>query len=577
MQCLAFKKPLSHSECQSPPCGVGMPKAVYQCQGHLQVEECLTSTQSKVPKQNISSSTHALAVENKLMTCNDKKHIYETIYLRSSIQHNAKKSTTSDQASISKEKVLQPFWNKSYQTLYKQLSWLPETDCAALGLNSWNGCVSNMEPTSWFSTTKIQPLNKSLEKTSCPLFKCTAVDGMEKEGTKTITKCLKLRLRPTPQQKHTLEQWAHASRYTYNVTTSALNNPNLPKKSKNKLKLRDRYVTATSRNKVKNNFFSNKSWLLETPKAVRKGAVDDAYTAYKACHTNLRNGNIKHFDIGYRSRKMQDMHGWSLYIESNNIARVDNNLKIFSESLGDMRYYNTHQLKKLISGKTKQLKKCVKIQPIADCRLQKDAYGDYYLNVPISVEKSTPKSKGIASLDPGVRKFITSYSPDREECYMYGVRFMETLWPLLFRYDRLQTEGKRSEMNRVLKRIRNLKQEMKFQVANALTNRYDTLLVPKLDTTQLISSRGLKTKTARRAMQNTGHCGFYDHLQHKCQERGVRFVPVTEEYTSQTCHRCGTLTKTSAETRKCSRCGYIGDRDIIASLNILLKAVSAEH
>ena len=213
---------------------------------------------------------------------------------------------------------------------------------------------------------------------------------------------------------------------------------------------------------------------------------------------------------------------------------------------------------------------------MADCRLQKDAYGDYYLNIPICVEKRQPTGQGIASLDPGVRKFVTTYSPDREECFMYGVRFMEKLWTLLFRYDRLQAEGNHPEMRRVLKRIRNLKQEMKFQVANALTRRYDTLLVPKLDTTQLISPRGLKTKTARRAMQNTGHCGFYDHLQHKCEERGVRFIPVTEEYTSQTCHCCGTLTKTSAETRKCSGCGYIGDRDLIASLNILLKAISTE-
>ena len=94
---------------------------------------------------------------------------------------------------------------------------------------------------------------------------------------------------------------------------------------------------------------------------------------------------------------------------------------------------------------------------------------------------------------------------------------------------------------------------------------------PKLETQQ-IAALSTTNKYLARELNNTKHCAMFDHLKNKCIERKVQFLHVTEHYTSQTCHVCGCLHKTDAETKICPNCNYKGDRDILGALNILLKA-----
>ena len=73
-------------------------------------------------------------------------------------------------------------------------------------------------------------------------------------------------------------------------------------------------------------------------------------------------------------------------------------------------------------------------------------------------------------------------------------------------------------------------------------------------------------------MLQAGHSKFFDTLKDKCWENGSHFLHVKEDYTSQTCPCCGTLNKCN-EFFKCKNCSFSHDRDIIGSLNIMLKAV----
>ena len=68
------------------------------------------------------------------------------------------------------------------------------------------------------------------------------------------------------------------------------------------------------------------------------------------------------------------------------------------------------------------------------------------------------------------------------------------------------------------------------------------------------------------------HCAFVEKLKTKALEyTNVKVQIVTEEYTSQTCLKCHTRTKTSNEIFKCKNCCFKIDRDILGSRNILLK------
>ena len=513
--------------------------------------------------------TAASAVQNNVTTSFDRRNSLRPIYLTNIPDRSLSKSATLGQDSTSKDPACCTFWNKSNKETYQQLSWLPKTGCVVSDTNSLNGCVASTIQPSWFSITKIQPQNLSSEKTSWPSFKFIAVDGMAGGATsQEIVKALKLRLKPTAAQKHQLKQWAGASRFTYNKIINTFNNTKETAKV-NAYKLRNRFVTSETRHGTTNNFFADKPWLLDCPKAIRKGAVDDAVTARKAAFSNLKNGNITHFKMRYRSKKTPS---WSLTLEKNNIICDKDILSIFPRKLGSMKYCRKKQLHKLITEK----------HPLMDCKLQKDRFGDYYLVVPNKFKVTTPKRPGLVSIDPGVRKYLTMYSPDNHEAHIVASRFIDTLKPLLLQTDAMygrlsKASGKqRDKLKRQLvklrKRIHNLKTELTYRSAAFITDNYSTVLMTKLDTQQ-IASLSTTNKYLARELNNTRHMSFFNHLKYKCLEKGVTFLHVEEHYTSQTCHECGHIHKTDKEIHSCPKCGYIGDRDLIGALNILLKAV----
>jgi putative transposase len=540
----------------------------------------IVSSQSKILKPPLGKYnkkeqqlflTAASAVLSNQTILNDNDNSLRPIYLTNIPDRNIFKSATSDQASISNGKDCYAFWTPSNKEAYQQLSWLPETGCVVSDTNSLNGCALNTERQSWFSITTIKPQSQNLGKISWPSFKFIVVDGTAGGGTdqgQEIVKALKLRLKPDAHQKILLKQWSGASRYTYNKVVETFNNVKDSSKV-NAFKLRNRFVTFQTRHGTTNNFFSNKPWLLDCPKAIRKGAVDDAVAARKAALSNLKNGNIRHFTMRYRSKKTKTS---SLTLEKTNITRNDNALSIFPKSLGDMKYCSTKQLHKLIASK----------HPLMDCKLQRDKFGDYYLVVPTKVKVCKPKRSGVVAIDPGVRKYLTMYSPDNQEAHFVAARFIDTIKPLLLHADNLcsriaKSNGKtkhklQQQLIRLRKRIHNLKTELLHKTASFITDSYSTVLMPKLDTQQ-IAALSTTTKYLARELNNTRHMSFFNHLKYKCLEKGVKFLHVEEYYTSQTCHKCGHLHKTSEEIHSCPSCEYVGDRDLIGALNILLKAV----
>ncbi|MEM0371621.1 MAG: zinc ribbon domain-containing protein, partial [Ignisphaera sp.] len=55
-------------------------------------------------------------------------------------------------------------------------------------------------------------------------------------------------------------------------------------------------------------------------------------------------------------------------------------------------------------------------------------------------------------------------------------------------------------------------------------------------------------------------------------ERGLVVRYVDPSKTSSTCPRCGSRLKDSGDrVLKCTRCGFIGDRDVIACINLFYR------
>ena len=87
-------------------------------------------------------------------------------------------------------------------------------------------------------------------------------------------------------------QWIGTSRYVYNRALHATKNG----EKMNFQSLRNKYVTS------KNNDLIH-DWELETPKDIRAESIRDMTKAFDVAMLNLRNNNIKNFNLSYRSKK----------------------------------------------------------------------------------------------------------------------------------------------------------------------------------------------------------------------------------------------------------------------------------
>jgi putative transposase len=118
--------------------------------------------------------------------------------------------------------------------------------------------------------------------------------------------------------------------------------------------------------------------------------------------------------------------------------------------------------------------------------------------------------------------------------------------------------------------IRNQRKETHHKVARELVNQYGHIAYEDLAVDTMVQGYNAKQ------ILDAGWGQFITILTSKAESEGVQAVPVNPAYTSQTCSQCGVRTSTKLElserTFACSSCGYVGDRDVNAAINIKNRA-----
>ena len=88
--------------------------------------------------------------------------------------------------------------------------------------------------------------------------------------------------------------------------------------------------------------------------------------------------------------------------------------------------------------------------------------------------------------------------------------------------------------------------------------------------------KGQLTRKSRRKTNRIPY-GFFRHaLAHESAQLGIPLVEVPAKYTSQTCPRCGHISRSNRKNWryfKCIRCGFEANADRVASVNICRKAI----
>lgn len=317
------------------------------------------------------------------------------------------------------------------------------------------------------------------------------------------------------------------------------------------------------------NYKEDNKWVLDTPYDIRDEAMNDSIKAYK---TNFAKEKHK-FKIKFKSKKQS----------SDSIAILSKHWRkagvFFPTFFGKDPIHSSE----LLPDKLEY-----------DSRLQRTRMGEFYLCIPKPLEirdenqapNYTRKERGIIALDPGVRTFMTGYSPAGHaiEC---GVGDITRIYRLCHALDRLQSKWSKKEVKhknrykmqqagrRIRKKIRSLIDEFHCKLVKFLVTHYHTILLPKFETQQMIqtSKRRIGSRTAR-AMMTWSHYRFQQRLLFKIKEfPWCNVIIVDEDYTSKTCGNCGQLNESlgSSKTFHCSKCHYVADRDIQAARNILLR------
>ena len=402
-----------------------------------------------------------------------------------------------------------------------------------------------------------------------------------REGS-VASRCV--RLYPNKADALVLRSWMGHSRYIYNQSIDYMNQHKV-------------YRYEAIREVLTKEENLQHPWLRELPSDSRKYAVMNACDAFKSNFAKKKKDPRHSFDIKKRTKKS---HVQQLTFEARS-------LRVLKEegSTARIRIVDTKAPQLSKDGISCSIKHKHLINESRDPILQMDRLGRFNLIIrywkPPSLESQEQRprnSSSIVSLDPGVRTFMTTYSPDGTS-YKLGDQASSRIYRLMLADDKLSgliQTGKRlsdgSLMSqrerrnlryarvRLADKINGLVTEMHWKVANFLLSRYDEIVIPPFETAKMSmryeASRQRRRKIGKkttRQMTRLRHFQFRQRLLYLAGRQGVPVHVMTEEYTSKTCTNCGHLHDTlgGKKVYSCKSCGVVYDRDAGGSRNILIK------
>ena len=428
----------------------------------------------------------------------------------------------------------------------------------------YTSCNKNncKEPKPFLTNTWYSSYHSEFKKTKTEQDVYTPKQPIENE-----LKTKRIRLYPTSEQEKTLIEWFDGARATHNMVLRAVKDNIEPLKD---LKLGSNEYIKKLRELFLNgkDFKTNNKWIKNTPSAIRDDALHEVLRSYKSNFALKR----KHFDILFKSKKASS--------QSISIPKKDYKpyKAFFPRKLGKIPIKSSYPLPDKLEH---------------DIKIVKTRLNHYYMFIPVPIETFKSENQGkVVSIDPGIRTFTTCYDAEKGVIEI-GKNANTKLFRLCYGLDKIRSKidhtdtrsKKRDKYRKAYLRgslkIRNLVDQLHIQVVDWLCKNYNTILLPKFETSKMVvkGQRKLGSKSVR-AMYTFSHYRFRQRLLHKTREYPDCNVIICDEaYTSKTCGNCGEIKWNlgSSKVYNCKSCGYIADRDFNGARNILLRYLSKEE
>ena len=509
--------------------------------------------------------------------------------------------------------------------------WLPQKkDLVNLSYNSFNKCLPNSMPFSrLLIPNKLNQLNNQYKYTIKPFTQLSEQLSNSSQGNMVYTR--KIRIFPTEKQKQFFSQCFGANRFFYNeciaydqrirqkdkLNTFKLNllrqtgcvflkdrdnqcckklqkdyrvslaemdsllQPKYyfcPEHKKTKIERGYRLNLQDLRPEIiKSKLEEHELWQNEIPYDTKQLAIKEFIGSKKSGIANMKNGNIKYFDMKFKSKK----NPRQMFHLDHRAVKIE-------------KYICKSKTKNKIRMRTKMKRwwsKNITSNLVHDCILSKDGTGKYYLCLLLDkkTEEYEPENE-IVSIDPGVRTFLTTYSPSGQVCKI-GDNICDVLIKKAERIDKLQslisTQMLRRTRYNMKKRcsnlrtkIKNIVEDLHKKAATYLCKNNKIILLPEFGSRNMTrklpqKARIINSKTVRN-MLSLSHYKFQQRLKFKAQEYNRLVLTCEESYTTKTCGRCGTINNNvgSKKIFNCELCKLEIDRDVNGARNILIKHIS---
>ena len=134
-----------------------------------------------------------------------------------------------------------------------------------------------------------------------------------------------------------------------------------------------------------------------------------------------------------------------------------------------------------------------------------------------------------------------------------------------------QRGRKKRQAAKIHARIGNARRDFHHKLSTRLVREFDYIAVGN------VNAAGLAKTSMAKSVLDAGWSSFRNMLKYKAIAHGATVEEVSERFTTQTCHECGSIAGPKGQTGLnerdwiCGDCGCLHDRDVNAALNILFR------
>ena len=374
-----------------------------------------------------------------------------------------------------------------------------------------------------------------------------------------IYKAYKFRLYPTNDQRGFINRTLGCKRFVYNYYLNYL-------KDNNGI---NRFDLHKDLPKLK----EENEFLKEVDSTVLCSAVDDlckAFNDYYAKRKGYPKFKSKFSKQSYRTSCVRSRYKEKEYsnIEVDLLTR---NIKLPKLGKVNIRGFRN---KERIEGK------------ILNATISRETTNKYYVSVlveeDILIEKVTPTT--IVGIDLGIKDLVVTSDGIKYGNLKVLIKFEKRLKRLQRKLSRQEKESKnylktKEKIARLYAKIKNYRKYYLNDIANEIVNEHDIIVTESLLVKDMFKD---KKKAFNKSLSDACVSTFLSLMEWKCKIKGKIYYKINTYYpSSQICSHCGyknsKLKDLSIREYDCPKCGSHNDRDINASLNILLEGLKLHY